>query len=94
MTFGGGVLLFGGTDYPNTGEPPTASAFHDTWEWDGQSWTQVADKGPAGRIFHTLANDTCRGRVVLFGGATDPSNSNGIRLGDTWELVDLDSSGS
>ena len=27
---------------------------NDTWEWDGQDWTQVADTGPPARGGHAM----------------------------------------
>jgi hypothetical protein len=67
------VLLFAGTDLVGT-------YFGDTWEWDGDNWTQIEDIGPSARAFHATAHDSARGRVVLFGGI-GPAG----RLADTWE---------
>ena len=58
--------------------------FGDTWEWDGQRWTQVASDGPSARTLHGLAYDANRGRVVLFGG-TSVLAPNAPSYGDTWE---------
>jgi hypothetical protein len=67
------MVLFGGGSL--------APAFlADTWAWDGQYWTQVADTGPSPRAGHQLAFDSSRSRVVLFGGRTGASALNG----DTW----------
>ena len=57
-----------------------SSAFGDTWEWDGQDWTQMADTGPAARAFHAMAYDSERARTVIFGGQVA-----GGFLNDTWE---------
>src|SRR5438105_4854819 len=65
----GGYLFLSGKDLD----------FGDTWEWDGEDWTQVADIGPFSRQWHSMAYDSKRNRVVLFGG-----NRVGF-LGDTWE---------
>jgi hypothetical protein len=35
--------------------------FNDTWEWDGDNWTQVADTGPSARGGHAMAYDSNRG---------------------------------
>ena len=67
----GRVVVFGGRN--------AAGLLGDTWEWDGESWTQVADSGPSKRFGHAMAFDRNRQRVVLFGG-----DSSG-RLSDTWE---------
>jgi hypothetical protein len=51
----------------------------DTWEYDGTTWTQrTPAHGPAGRLFHALACDPGRQRIVMFGGA--PTS-----LNETWE---------
>ena len=68
----GVTVLFSGWDGSSTG---------DTWEWDGNTWTQVATTGPAGRVYHGMAYDSQRGVCVLFGGY-DHSNNH---LSDTWE---------
>jgi hypothetical protein len=57
-----------------------AGKLADTWEWDGQAWTQVEDTGPSDRTRPALAYDSTRSRVVLFGG-----EGAGGPLGDTWE---------
>ncbi|HVP12527.1 MAG TPA: kelch repeat-containing protein [Phycisphaerae bacterium] len=74
------VVLFGGT----TGdlyEPPLG----DTWEWNGTSWTQFTSAGPSGRIESSIAYDSGRGRVVLFGGVTKQDTWE--RVGTTWSLA-------
>jgi hypothetical protein len=65
IQFGGEVLQLG-----------QATAGGDTWAWDGQAWTQVADTGPAARSGCSMAYDSGRQRVVLFGGRGNT---------DTWE---------
>jgi hypothetical protein len=72
----GKTVCFGGLTQPDN----PASAFGDTWEWDGQDWTQVSDTGPAARCFHSMAYDSDRGRVVLFGGQIGNQFAS-----DTWE---------
>jgi hypothetical protein len=49
----------------------------DTWEWDGQTWTQVSSTGPSPRSGAAMAYDPAARAVVLFGGSGGP-------LGDTW----------
>ena len=68
------VLLFGGE------LAASSSAFNDTWEWDGEYWTQLADIGPSPRSSMAMAYDSGRNRIVLFGGSA------GSAAGDTWEL--------
>ncbi|MCR9248345.1 MAG: hypothetical protein NXI31_25230 [bacterium] len=67
----GAAVLFGGNDGIKRA---------DTWEWNGVSWLQIATPGPSGRAYHSMAFDTARNRVLLFGGAT----ASGL-VGDTWE---------
>jgi hypothetical protein len=44
-------------------------------------WTQRSGFGPAPRGSHSMAYDSNRGRVVLFGGIS----ADGRFFGDTWE---------
>jgi hypothetical protein len=67
------VVLFGGK--------LTAQDTRDTWEWDGEDWTQVADEGPAARSGHVMAFDSKRNKTVLFGGGPREA----ALLRDTWE---------
>ena len=68
------TVLFGGYSSGGGG-----TAMGDTWEWDGASWIQVADTGPAGRSGHAMVFDAARQRTLLFGGFAPL----GVR--DTWE---------
>jgi hypothetical protein len=53
--------------------------FHDIWEWDGQSWTQVSDSGPP-RDSHAMVYDPVRKIILLHGGWAP-----GFDIpGDTW----------
>lgn len=47
------VVLFGGRAIGVT--PGTEVRPSDTWEWDGESWTQVEDVGPSGRSEFAMA---------------------------------------
>jgi hypothetical protein len=65
-------------------ESGSASSFGGigTWAWDGDAWTQLADTGPSTRQAFSLAYDSPRERVVLFGGR----DTNAFQLQqDTWE---------
>ncbi|MCA9256339.1 MAG: hypothetical protein KDA33_11915, partial [Phycisphaerales bacterium] len=64
------VVLFGGRDSSNLG---------DTWEWDGQAWTERLAPGPSPRRGHTMAYDMASSRTLLFGGHDGASYVN-----DTW----------
>jgi hypothetical protein len=71
------VVLYGGTDFPGS------THYNDTWEWDGIQWTKADVAGPTGpRVFHAMAYDPKRRKVVLFGGS--PGVHNGY-LNETWE---------
>jgi hypothetical protein len=67
------LVVFGG--YGNGGYSG------DTWEWDGHAWTRASYSGPSPRNGPTLAYDSHRRRIVLFGGDTRMDGA----LGDTWE---------
>lgn len=51
----------------------------DTWEWDGNSWTQQEDTGPAGRFLAQASWDAATGRTLLFGG-----RAHGPAFWDSW----------
>ncbi len=52
----GVVVLYGG------------GSSHETWEWDGQTWTLRAVAGPQAWTGHAMAYDSGRQVTVLFGG--------------------------
>lgn len=62
------VVLFGGDPYD-----PFA------WEWDGQTWEMRVLASPSPRTEVTMAYDSVRRQVVLFGGSYSSSKFN-----DTW----------
>jgi cysteine-rich repeat protein len=68
------IVLFGGEDANHV-------LFSDTWEYDGETWTQVSPPGsvPGARAFHSMVYDTNASAVLLFGGR----DLNGF-LNDTW----------
>jgi hypothetical protein len=71
----GVVLLFGGR--------AGALDFNDTWEFNGQAWTNVTGTvgaPPSARYVSGAAYDDSSGEVVLFGGFS----LTGGFLGDTW----------
>jgi hypothetical protein len=54
----------------------------DTWEWDGNEWKyRMPLHKPAARFWHTMAYDSAREVVVLFGGGEHGLGG----LGNTWE---------
>jgi hypothetical protein len=73
------VVLFGGYDGASAN-----NYLGDTWEWDGNSWTQrMPTTSPPPRSEHALAYDAVRQRLVLFGGL----GGSGIYFADTWEFL-------
>ena len=77
--------LFGGISAIATA--PGSKLFGLTWEWNGHLWTARQDIGVGARFDHAMAFDSARGRVVLFGGRSDPIADSGLK-GDTWEHAD------
>ncbi|MFZ9886415.1 MAG: Kelch repeat-containing protein [Myxococcota bacterium] len=74
----GSVVVFGGRDNGNSG------AYQDaTWIYEGQSWRKLdVAVAPSPRTFATMAYDSSREVIVLFGGG----GADGAGLMDTWEL--------
>ena len=78
------VLRHGGVTAPNdTFDVGT------TWEWNGQTWTQIADGFIRGA--HSLFYDTLRGKMLAFGGSSSsnvsPSPGTWAFDGDQWNLI-------
>ena len=73
-----GIILFGGSQ----GGTSTSPENSNTWRWTGKFWVQVQDMGPSARQRHSMAYDSERDRIVLFGGLI----LTGLHYGDTWEL--------
>jgi Galactose oxidase, central domain/Kelch motif len=78
--------LFGGLSA--LASVPGHKLFGLTWEWNGHLWTARQDIGVGARFDHAMAFDSVRGRVVLFGGHSEPADSDAGLRGDTWEHVD------
>jgi len=80
----GVCVLFGGQR--SCGCSPSS----DTWEWDGQTWSQTGFQsglGPSPRMFAGMTFDERRGVIVLSGGqflGLLPPNTS-YYLSDTWE---------
>ena len=74
MVFKGSrAALFGGMASIAAPPPQPAPALFDrSWEWDGRHWTARQDMGPGNRVFHAMAFDESRSRIVLFGGSAAP----------------------
>lgn len=68
------IVLFGGDN--------NKTLLNDIWEWDGNSWKEIAVKsGPSIRAAHMSAYDPIRKLVVVAGGVT-PDNQ--TRFQDVW----------
>lgn len=74
------VVLFGGATSTSLPAGPEVS-LSDTWEYDGQTWTQRLDVGaPTPRALGMMAYSPQTQRIVLFGG-----QHNFVNRGDTWQ---------
>ena len=79
----GRTVLFGGLDDQGQGY------LNETWEWDGATWSKCKPAhAPPARANASMAYDTARSRVVLFGGHT--FNTTRISYNDTWEYDGVD----
>lgn len=79
----GKCVLFGGQ---GIGSPSSIYGFlEDTWEWDGNSWTQRATTGPARRVVGAMTYDSAVKMTVLFSGYSDPPGGP-YYIHDTWEF--------
>ena len=78
----GVTVLFGGHRPRGRG----AGVLDDTWEWDGEAWTErPVAAHPGTRMHHALAWDPGRQAVVLFGGQGGSCQSEPTHAcGDTW----------
>jgi len=61
------TVLYGGLGPPHVPLGPP-SRFLDTWEFDGQNWTQQASTGPRPGAGHVMAFSSAGARVLLFDG--------------------------
>jgi len=77
VLFGGNKVLFG------TGEEKN-NFLNDMWIWNNNSWHEIHTPTPSARAEASMAYDSDRQRIVLFGGYRN-ENGERIRLGDTWE---------
>ena len=72
----GRAVLFGGHSRSDKGR----NWWGDTWEWDGNKWTEINSAGPSPRNGAAAVYDSFRKLTVLFGGSTQTGVS-----GETWE---------
>lgn len=81
----GYVVLFGGRD-----QIPETKQMSDTWEWDGTEWSlRSSSTEPPSRFNHTMAFDSPRQKVVLFGGGIVGEHTDTWEWdGQEWKLID------
>ena len=92
----GRIVMFGGRQMKGIAvaasdiEPITT--VRDTWVYDNNDWTEVqTGSAPSARLLASMAYDSLRDRVVLYGGTS--VNADGITstpLYDTWEFDGTD----
>jgi hypothetical protein len=89
-------VVFGG--YEKTGA--TRRRMSDTWEWDGSTWSLVAETGPSARSGAAMAYVPARagraGGMVLFGGSTGkppPQSDTWLWDGREWKLLPVSAQG-
>jgi Galactose oxidase, central domain len=73
------LLLSGGSEYQAGKWAPPASCF----EWDGATWKEYTEPGPAARRGHGLVYDEKEKAVLLIGGIEDSAGVEVTRL-DVW----------
>ncbi len=77
---GGGVLLFGGSEWQVGGEP-----LRDTWSWDGIEWREIpTSTRPERVVFPLLVTDRTHGDVFLIERSGAQSRSR------VWRWIDSD----
>jgi hypothetical protein len=74
------LLVFGGETISYVSK---SKAWNETWEFNGAYWVRVAKDGPSPRTGISMAYDTLRKRMLLYGGRSDPDGTQ--LLHDTWE---------
>ena len=50
------------------GQGATNNDLDDTWEWDGQRWTQSQSQSPGPRFWPAMAYDPSKQRMLVYGG--------------------------
>jgi hypothetical protein len=83
----GRIVLFGGRTTRELGD-----ALGDTWEWDGQQWTQRATDGPGARFGAAMEYVPRFHAVVLVSGQYDSDvlwDDTWAWNGDTWTPLEL-----
>ena len=87
-SLGNQAFLFGGGKKIAVGSPASSDYFHDTWAWDGEAWTRVADTAAlTGQWASGLA--AFEGNLVEFQQNQDTSDPTAawVLHGSTWETT-------
>ena len=71
------IILFGGST-------PDMEIHGDTWTWDGESWTQVSETGPAQRFPAGMVYDPVHQEVLLYSGHFAAVSGEFIDFDDLW----------
>jgi hypothetical protein len=75
------LVLFGGYGGSSSAPDKVNRPLGDTWVWTGQSWTQAQPTiSPSAKFGHSMAYDSVRRRVLLYGGQNGPNSV----LDDSW----------
>jgi hypothetical protein len=69
------IVMFGGIGLT----PGAPARFNDTWTWDGKTWREAGNGGPAARNGHAMVFDRQTNTVVMWGGTTGATH-----LDDMW----------
>lgn len=70
----------------HTDTTPVVAILNNTWEWNGSSWAlKSTSHSPPARVYHSMAFDSVRNKVVIFGGSFGETI-----YADTWEYDGVD----
>jgi hypothetical protein len=84
------ILVNGGPESGKNPEDPV-----ELWTWDGSDWSLVDAEGPRWRNFSSLAYDSNRNVLVLYGGlqAEETFQDTWEWNGEDWELITVEGPG-
>ncbi len=84
------LILFGGSKVLFGDGPSVRNLLNDTWQFHEGQWQQLLTvHSPSPRAEMSMAYDSKRNAMVLFGGYTI-ENGEYVKLADTWEFRDGD----
>lgn len=79
----GTLIRHGG--HSHWSNPEEQEIYSDTWEWNGDVWTEIQEAGGPARKWHQLVYDSVRNEVVTFGGGHLPTGDSATN--DTWTFA-------